>query len=239
VIKVLKWPIIFGISVFGALFIWAFIYNLLGNDLNNFSDIFNNYYVYLIIGISLIFIPLLIRAYKKNELKESRLKDLFFIIILGISLSLFYNTLIFNLNKIYNFTNLYEGSVNTLVVLISTGLIAPIIEELMFRGIVYNELKKLFSKMKSIILCSVIFAILHFTGVQIIYAFGFSFLLIFVYEKYKTIKAPIILHMTSNITTTLFVPFLIKDYIVVNHLIQIVAIIIFGLVLYFKIYKKS
>lgn len=237
--KVLKWPLIVAATMLGGIILWAIIYSMLGNDPTLFASHVNTYYLILVILIGLIFIPLLLKLYKSKKLLENQLPNILFIIIFGVCLSLFYNTLVFNLNKVFSFTNLYDGSTNIIYSLIATGLIGPILEELLFRGIVYNELKAIYPNMKSILLCSFIFALFHFTGVQMIYAFGLSFLLIYVYEKYKSIKAPIILHMTSNITTTLFLPFLIKDNFNVNISIMILSLIILVLIFYLKMYKKE
>ena len=125
-----------------------------------------------------------------------------------------------------------------IITLISTGIIGPIIEELMFRGIIYNELKLKVSPMKAILLTTLFFAIIHFNILQIIYTFAVGFLFIFFYEKYKDIKAAIILHMTLNITTTLFLTLLTKNIFILNYSIFIISLIVLFIVFkYTKIIK--
>ena len=104
----------------------------------------------------------------------------------------------------------------------------------MFRGIIYNELKSKYSNMKSILLTTIFFAIIHINIIQILYALIIGFILIFVYEKYNNIKAPIILHMASNITTTLFLPLLIKNNLIINY-----GIFIFSLILLIMLKKYT
>ena len=153
-------------------------------------------------------------------------------IILGTTLSIIYNFIIYNLNEVYSFTNLYSGSTNILIAIISTGIIGPIIEEYMIRGIMYNELKQKYSIMKSIVITTIIFSLLHFNLVQMIYALVLGFILIYMYEKTNNIKAPLILHMTSNIVTTIYC--LILNNFLISFIIYIISLII--LILIFKKY---
>ena len=51
------------------------------------------------------------------------------------------------------------------------GIMGPILEEYLFRGIVYNELKTFESKKNATILASLIFALVHTNYINMIYAF--------------------------------------------------------------------
>ena len=238
--KIIKWPIIYIIVQFLLLFLMSFYYVSQGNDPNLFSEYLVDKKIFLVIGLVLIFLPILIVQYKKQKIEEkkiSKISNWLFIIFIGIILSLFYNTLSFYINDIFSISNLYDKNNQLLITILSAGLLGPIIEELLFRGIMYNEAKSKMSNMKSILLINTIFAICHTNIFQIIYAFGLGFILIYVYEKYKTIKAPIILHIASNMTTTLFVPLLIKNNILFNYSIFFISLLL--IVFYwFKYIKK-
>jgi membrane protease YdiL (CAAX protease family) len=83
--------------------------------------------------------------------------------------------------------------------LFGVGILAPIAEELCFRGLMYNRLKG--GKMPVIwamILSSLAFGIIHFNILQSMYAFAFGMVIVFVYEKYKSIFAPILIHIAVN-----------------------------------------
>ncbi|MEG2322529.1 MAG: CPBP family intramembrane glutamic endopeptidase, partial [Bacilli bacterium] len=69
------------------------------------------------------------------------------------------------------FSNLYEANNRIILTLISTSIIGPIIEELMFRGLIYNTLKQKYSNTKSMLLTTILFSLLHFNLIQIIYTF--------------------------------------------------------------------
>jgi len=230
--KIVKWPIFYFIIQFVLIFILAFIYNIVGNDMNLFSNFLSTNQIYITISLGLIFIPILFKNYKKLNKKEE-LKIDFKLIFIGIILSLIYNVLSFYINKFFNISNLYQ-EINIFKTLISMVLIGPIIEELMFRGIIYNSLKEKYSNMKAILITTTLFSLMHVNIFQMIYAFALGFILIYVYEKYKTIKAPIIVHMFSNLTTTLFMNVLIQNNFIFNYLVLLIS-----LILLFVMYKKE
>ncbi|MCI5677433.1 MAG: type II CAAX endopeptidase family protein [Candidatus Faecisoma sp.] len=225
--KLFRWLIRYVLLQFLIVLIWALFYN----DLNTFNIFLNKYYIFLVLAVGLTFIPLLKKNYLNKDDKINK-KDIFLSIILGTTLSIIYNFIIYNLNEVYSFTNLYSGSTNILIAIISTGIIGPIIEEYMIRGIMYNELKQKYSIMKSIIITTIIFSLLHFNLVQMIYALVLGFILIYMYEKTNNIKAPLILHMTSNIVTTIYC--LILNNFLISFIIYIISLII--LILIFKKY---
>ena len=146
---------------------------------------------------------------------------------MGITISLIYNITLYNLNSVINFTDIFElSSLSLIVQIISSGICGPIIEELICRGISYNKLKTFNKPMTAIILTSLIFSIIHFNIIECIYTFGVSFILIYLYEKYKSLKAPIIMHMSLNITIILILPLIIKGFTIFNLYLLIVSVIV-------------
>lgn len=235
--KIIKWPLIYFLFQFILIFLLSYYYVSNGNDVNLFNDYLSTKQIYIALIVAIIFIPLLINDYKKYKKQTNTKINYFYLIILGVILSLMYNVFAYYLNFVLK-TSLFDNSNNIAITLLSTGILGPIIEELMFRGIIYNELKSKYSNMKSILITTIFFAIIHINIIQILYALIIGFILIFVYEKYNNIKAPIILHMASNITTTLFLPLLIKNNLIINY-----GIFIFSLILliilkkYTKLFK--
>ena len=92
--------------------------------------------------------------------------------------------------------------------------------------------------MTSIIISSVIFSLFHSNIIDAIYAFGVSFILIYMYEKYKTLKAPIITHICLNTTIILMLNLINKNFIVFNMYVLIVSIIILLILRKICILKK-
>lgn len=83
------------------------------------------------------------------------------------------------------------------------GIITPIVEELLFRGIVYNRLKIYFETTIAAYISSIIFGVAHFNLVQGIYAFIMGIMFTFIYERCRNIYAPIIMHVTANLTAVI------------------------------------
>lgn len=231
--KIIKWPLIYFLFQFILIFLLSYYYVSNGNDVNLFNDYLSTKQIYIALIVAIIFIPLLINDYKKYEKQTNTKINYFYLIILGVILSLMYNVFAYYLNFALK-TSLFDNNSNVAVTLLSTGILGPIIEELIFRGIIYNELKSKYSNMKSILITTIFFAIIHINIIQILYALIIGFILIFVYEKYNNIKAPIILHMASNITTTLFLPLLIKNNLIINY-----GIFIFSLILLIMLKKYT
>jgi len=226
--KILKWPIVYIAVQFGIIFLCAFLFVGLGYNVNDFAPFLAKYKIVLALLLGIIFIPLLIHTYHKEkiETKPMYLKDILLFGIIGITISILFNTFFYYLNQVFAFTNLYGENTSIWTNLISVGIIGPILEEYMFRGVVYSECKKKYSNMQSMFICTILFTLLHFNFVQMIYAFAFGFLLIYAYEKYQNIKAPIILHMASNITTMLWTTVLIQNHFFINYSIYIVSLVI-------------
>ena len=222
--KIIKWPLIYFLFQFILIFILSYNFITNGNDASLFNEYLKTKQIYITLIVAIIFIPLLINDYKKYKKNKYIKINYVYLIILGIILSLVYNVFAYYFNFLLK-TSLFDNNNNLIITLISTGLIGPIIEELMFRGIIYNELKNKYKNMKAILITTIFFAVIHFNIIQILYALAIGFILIFVYEKYKNIKAPIILHMVSNITTTLFLPILIQNNFLINYSVFLICLI--------------
>ena len=255
ILEVLIWPIIFMLGQFFIQYIFVSIFNnkeKIGYSNIEFleyirtieyQDKLNNYInskALLIVLITLvIFLPIFYKVYKKYK-KENNfsIKNIFIPIILGITISLVYNITLYNLNNVIYFTDIFKLSPLPIVVqIISSGICGPILEEFIFRGIVYNKLKEFNRKKIAIILTSIIFGIIHFNIINGIYAFGISFILIYLYEKYKTLKAPIIMHISLNTTIIVMLPLIMKNYLVFNLYLLIVSILV--LVVLIKLLKNN
>ena len=89
------------------------------------------------------------------------------------------------------------------MLIITTAIIAPISEEFMHRGVVYNRFKRICPPVLAAIISSIIFGIIHMNFVQGPYAFLVGLAAVYVYERYKSIIAPIILHVTANSVSTI------------------------------------
>ncbi|WP_122642002.1 CPBP family intramembrane glutamic endopeptidase [Luxibacter massiliensis] len=81
---------------------------------------------------------------------------------------------------------------------ICLGVIIPVTEELMFRGILFRRFREQNSPMKAALLAALLFSISHGNMVQFIYTFVLGVFLGYTYEKFGSFKAPVVLHIVVN-----------------------------------------
>ena len=91
---------------------------------------------------------------------------------------------------------------NPLFLAASIVLAAPIVEEVVFRGLVYTRLCRGMKRWLAAILSAVIFGLVHGTLLQLVYTVPMGLLLCFFYDKYRSLWAPIVLHMSFNLAGT-------------------------------------
>jgi|GEM_PF-757488 len=82
--------------------------------------------------------------------------------------------------------------------LIFIGLVIPVCEELIFRGLIYMRMRQYANVNVAIVMSAMIFAVMHGNLVQGIYAFVIGILFAYIYEKYGSLFAPIVLHVCAN-----------------------------------------
>ncbi|MHB8961524.1 MAG: CPBP family intramembrane glutamic endopeptidase [Saccharofermentanales bacterium] len=92
----------------------------------------------------------------------------------------------------------FVGDGNIAMIILSTCILVPVAEELVFRGIIQGELRRVFPAWATILIQAVIFALVHGNVVQISYVIFPALLLGLVYEWTKSIYVPIALHMIFN-----------------------------------------
>ena len=92
-----------------------------------------------------------------------------------------------------------QYSAHFLVGILCFGIVSPIAEEILFRGIIYNYLKR-FTKLRiAVILSAFFFGAYHMNSIQGSYAFLMSLLIIYAYEYFGDFRMPVLIHCISNI----------------------------------------
>jgi|GEM_PF-1690655 len=84
-------------------------------------------------------------------------------------------------------------------------IVAPFSEELIFRGMIYAGLKQRFSIPLSMILSSLIFALLHNEIFVMAGLFAFGIFLSYLFEKHKNLWLSISVHFFNNFFTTVII----------------------------------
>lgn len=116
-----------------------------------------------------------------------------------------------------------KGIVDGIVILIVTVIGAPLVEELLFRGVLFEEIRKECSVKTTIFLTALMFGYYHFNIIQTPNTFFMGLVLAYVYYK-CSIRASIIVHATNNILA--MIPFLDKGLSPIGICIYTVFLII-------------
>lgn len=139
----------------------------------------------------------------KRRNDERLLRNLAPLIGFSVSAALFLNILIARLgltgaSGAYREAADMQYSVPVILGLINYGILQPLEEELVFRGLVYGRMRKYFPAGLSIPFSSLVFGACHGNIVQMMYGFFMGCILAWAFEKYKTLKAPLVLHGGVN-----------------------------------------
>ena len=87
---------------------------------------------------------------------------------------------------------------NVVLMVLGTAVMAPIIEEIIFRGLAYTRMKQGMPTAVAVILSSALFGVAHGQWVWMLYAFTFGLVLVWVFERSKSLLANILLHFSYN-----------------------------------------
>lgn len=87
--------------------------------------------------------------------------------------------------------------------ILGPGLLIPLVEELLYRGIVYGRLSDWLGIPVAAVVSALIFGGLHFNIVQFIYAFFIGLLLVFFLEKSHNLIGAVLGHMGANLLAVL------------------------------------
>ncbi len=113
--------------------------------------------------------------------------------------------LFFELTGITNKSAAYQAVVEDqysaafLVGIICYGVISPIAEELLFRGVIHNYLRRFLNLKTAILFSAAIFGLYHMNAVQGIYAFIMGCFIAYSYEYFGNFSAPVCIHIVSNV----------------------------------------
>lgn len=104
----------------------------------------------------------------------------------------------------YSQTASTQYSIPFALQLIGFGLITPLCEELMFRGVIYRRLRMgQMPYKRAMILSALMFGLYHGNLVQFIYAFILGILFVYLYEKYHSLAAPVLAHVFVNLASVI------------------------------------
>ncbi len=184
----------------------AIIVSTLGFFIENIDiKITLNFLISCLCTLTVIFFLNKKKAEKLNIcFKINNYSLLFFSLLLVISYQISISTPLFKaiLVPLFNINiGVASNPFENLFFILSTVIIAPILEEILFRGVFLRGLLLKNSAIKSILISTLLFALIHFLPAHIINAFILGVFFGFIYYKTKSIGYTIILHITVNLTS--------------------------------------
>jgi membrane protease YdiL (CAAX protease family) len=128
--------------------------------------------------------------------------------ILGISICFLNSSFVILLSKIdffkyqiqkYQIINRWLSETNTVLLVLALVITAPLIEEILFRGMIFNELKQIMPVVSALIIQGLFFGIYHLNIVQFIYCSFLGIMFGLLYNWTQNLWVPVILHFTNNL----------------------------------------
>lgn len=92
---------------------------------------------------------------------------------------------------------------NIIINAISISIVAPIVEEIIYRKVLFKRLAEKTNTIIGLILSSLIFGLRHSTD-SIVFATLLGVILCILYKKYENILVPMFLHFVNNLIATIF-----------------------------------
>jgi len=219
-------------------------------DLLDTTNIFNELFIYtipvmIIAAIITLIISFGLFSYKnpnmKRDLKLDKVNIGFSIIAILLTIPVIGLSNIIVDIVVYIFPNSYATYADSIVMLMETtptylliigiGIMAPLVEELIFRGFVYAKLNKAFPIWATILIQAALFGLIHGNLIQISYAFFIGIILGILVYKSKSIYPAIILHIINN-TISIFSDVYFDN--VLYYILPIVAILIVTIIVFDK-----
>ena len=115
-----------------------------------------------------------------------------------------------------------------MITLVVAGVLGPVTEELIYRGVIFGFLEKKVNSVYALIMSSLLFGIVHLSFVQSVYATVMGLIAGIVYMKTRKLIWPVIIHITINTLAT---------YELTSNLIWVTFTIIMFLPLGSMLYK--
>lgn len=103
------------------------------------------------------------------------------------------------ISKVYEETKSSLYSPPFFVQILASGILIPIVEELIFRGMVFASIREKLPFLPSAVLSAFLFGIYHGNLPQGVYAFLIGLAVAWLYEVCKTLLAPYLFHASANI----------------------------------------
>jgi len=92
-----------------------------------------------------------------------------------------------------------QSAMSIVVYLVLLGLVAPVAEELIFRGFVYPALRRYLPPFTAVGLSAIIFGLMHMNSLALVQIVGIGIVLAVLYERTRSVIPCIVCHAMNNI----------------------------------------
>ena len=140
------------------------------------------------------------------------LKNAGIIAILSVAVAVGMNCLLFWVN-LAQYSEGYQKAAEVLYApsfaqqMMYSGIFIPIFEELLFRGLLFQVLRRWCSFRIAMVISCLLFGVYHGNLVQFVYAACCGIVLVYLCEKYKSVFIPIWSHMVMNMSSIILTRF--------------------------------
>lgn len=216
---------------------------IMTGDMNEYQNklavLINEYSLQITAATNVVLIPIFALLLKSDNKKRRQRqgfvykfpnkKSIALIGVLGMSAAVSVNAIV-SISGLAYFSPKYQQvsqiiySGGIFMEIVSAVIAAPILEELLFRGMVYRRLRDFCSAKPAIIISAAFFGVFHGNLVQFVYAFIIGLMLAYVYEKMKTIWTPIIFHVGANLLSVLITELIPQSFLNVTVIISAMAV---------------
>lgn len=162
-----------------------------------------------ILALLTYWIVFLIRKKKfaqEVKLRKIPVKGILAVLLMGITFNIVISTLLATIPFPDAWMETYQqnSSVltggNEVISFLATVFMAPVLEEIVFRGLIYDRLKKGMPAVVAAIISSLAFGLMHGTIIWMMYAFVLGVVLVIVFERFHSLLANMLLHFGFNLT---------------------------------------
>lgn len=136
-------------------------------------------------------------------------------------------------------SNSYSMAAQSMIGILGIVVFAPLIEEILFRGMIFNRLRQDMNVIIAAVIQAIIFGIMHGNMLQFIYTFALGLVMAYIYVKTDSLWMSILVHMTYNLFGVAVFPNLLEKFnipIILFGVINVVLLI--GSFVYFNFMVK-
>lgn len=207
IIPLITYYVVYNAAQFLLVFLCNMIIGSFGSELQEYMSAHAGIMTELVKGLSRIIgvLPLIPMLKKELAVYERTVNctSVFLTVMLAASASVGFNILM-TLTGFVQASAAYQDvadkqfGVSFGAGLILFGLISPVAEEIVFRGLMFNRLRHCYTTVTAVLASGILFGVFHGNLVQGIYGGCMGMLIAYAYERMHSFLIPCLFHVTAN-----------------------------------------